>query len=53
MTTDDGLLSGADSDAFALGATDEDGMRRDGELGERARRMLRDRLAWKRIEDEA
>lgn len=37
----DELLGGDDIDAFVMGATDENGMRRDGELGERARRGLK------------
>lgn len=53
MTTDDELLSGADVDAFVMGAADENGMRRDGELGERARRLMRDRLTGRRMENEA
>ncbi|VXC07739.1 hypothetical protein AERO9AM_30619 [Aeromicrobium sp. 9AM] len=40
MTRDDGW-DDSELDAFALGAADEKGMRRDGDVGERARRGLK------------
>lgn len=52
MTRDDGW-DDSELDAFALGAADENGMRRDGDVGERARRMMRDRMVGKRMEAEA
>lgn len=53
MSRDDGLLSGAEIDAFVLGAADDNGRRRDGDMGTRARQILRDRLVGRRMEDEA
>lgn len=52
MTREDGW-DDSEIDAFACGATDENGMRRDGDVGERARRMMRDRLVGRRMENEA